>query len=71
MSITANELRQHLEEYLALAGTEDVYITQNGVVVAKLCSPNQERIAAAKSLLGVLRPDITLEEAREQRLSTI
>ena len=71
MSVTSLELSQNLEKYLALAETEDVYITRNGVIVAKLTNPNQDRINAVKSLLGVLPPDVTLEEAREERLNGI
>ena len=71
MSITSLELRQNLEKYLTLAETEDVYITRNGAVIAKLTNPNQDRINAVKSLLGVLPPDMTLDEAREERLSGI
>ena len=58
MSITATELKINLGKYLMLAETEDIYITRNGKVVAK-------------SLFGVLSNDMTLEEAREERLNTI
>ena len=71
MSVTSLELGRNLEKYLALAATEDVYITQDGVVVAKLTNPNQDRVNAVKSLLGVLPADMTPEEAREERLGRI
>lgn len=71
MSITATELKQNLGRYLLLAATEDVYITKNGKVVAKLSNPNQDRVNMAKSLFGVLPQDITLEEAKNERTSTI
>ena len=71
MSVTLLELRQKLDEYITLAETEDVYITQNGVVIAKLSNPNQDRIKAVNNLLGAIPADITLEEAREERLNRI
>lgn len=71
MSITATELKLNLGKYLLLAETEDIYITKNGKVVAKLSNPNQDRVAIAKSLFGVLPDDVTLEEAREERLDRI
>ena len=71
MSITATELKSHLGKYLLLATTEDVFITKNGRVIAKLTNPNQDRVNIAKSLFGVLPADMTLEEAQEERLSTI
>jgi len=71
MSITATELKQNLGRYLLLAATEDVYITKNGKVVAKLSNPNQDRVNMAKSLFGVIPQDITLEEAKNERIDTI
>lgn len=71
MSITATELKTNLGKYLLLAATEDIYITRNGKIVAKLSNPYQERVEVAKSLIGILPADITLEEAREERLSKI
>ena len=71
MSITATELKQNLGRYLMIATTEDVFITKNGKVVAKLSNPNQDRVNMAKSLFGVLPQDITLEEAKNERIDTI
>jgi len=71
MSITATELKQNLGRYLMIAATEDVFITKNGKVVAKLSNPNQDRVNMAKSLFGVLPQDITLEEAKNKRIDTI
>lgn len=71
MSITATELKSNLGKYLLLAATEDIFITRNGKVVAKLTNPYQDRVDLAKSLFGVLPPDLTLEEAREERLNQI
>lgn len=45
----------------------DIFITRNGKVVAKLSSPNADRVEMAQSLLGVIPADITLEEARAER----
>ncbi|MCH5324302.1 MAG: type II toxin-antitoxin system prevent-host-death family antitoxin [Eubacterium sp.] len=71
MSITATELKTNLGKYLMLAETEDVFITKNGKVIAKLTNPNVNRLEMAKSLLGIIPADITVEEAREERLSKI
>ena len=71
MSITANELKMNLGKYLLLAEKEDVFITRNGKVVAKLTNPYQDRVETAKSLFGILPADITLEEAKEERLDKI
>ena len=71
MSVTATEFKTNLGKYLALAESEDVYITKNGKVVAKLTNPNADRIEIAKSLFGSIPADFSLEEAREERLGKI
>ena len=71
MSITATELKSHLGKYLLLSATEDIYITRNGKVVSKLTNPFQERVDVAKSLFGILPGDITLEQAKEEKLGRI
>ena len=71
MSITATELKNNLSKYLLLSATEDVYITRNGKVISKLTNPFQSRVDIAKSLFGVIRSDITLEQAREEKLNKI
>lgn len=71
MSITATELKNNLSKYLLLSATEDIYITRNGKIISKLTNPFQERVDMAKSLFGVLPSDVTLEEARDERLSKV
>lgn len=71
MSITATELKSNLGKYLMLAATEDIFITKNGKVIAKLSNPYQDRVDIARSLFGVLPADLTLERSREERLDLI
>ena len=71
MSITATELKSNLSKYLLLSATEDIYITKNGKVVAKLSNPFQDRVRMVDSLVGILPPEASLEEAREERLGKI
>ena len=71
MSITATELKENLSKYLLLSATEDSYITKNGKVVSKLSNPFQDRVEIARSLFGSVPATMTLEEAREERLSRV
>ena len=71
MNITATDFKSNLGKYLSLASTEDVFISINGKLVAKLCNPYQDRVNLANSLIGVVSPNITIEKAREERLSKI
>ena len=71
MSITATELKQNLGKYLLLSAQEDIYITKNGKVVAKLTNPNQNSVDTAKSLFGILPKDADIESARNETLDNI
>lgn len=71
MSIAATELKTNLGKYLMLSATEDIFITKNGKVVAKLTNPFQDRVDIAKSLFGIIPDDMTLEETKEERRSRI
>ncbi len=71
MSITATELKENLSKYLLLSATEDIYITRNGKIVSKLSNPFRDRVEMAKSLFGSVPAAMTLEEAREERLSKV
>ena len=68
MSITATELKNNLGKYLILSATEDIFITKNGKIIAKLTNPYQDRVETAKSLFGILPKDVDLEEAMAERL---
>ena len=71
MSITATELKQNLSRYLLMAQREDVFITRNGKVIAKLTNPYQDRVDMAKSLFGIIPGDMTIEQAHKERLETV
>lgn len=71
MQITATELKTNLGKYLILAEKEDIYIARNGKVVAKLSNPYEDKVEVAKSLFGILPTDMTLEEAKKERLEKI
>lgn len=69
MEITATELKQNLGKYLELAIKEDIYVTKNGKTIVKLSNPNEDRLAMAKSLIGIIKTDMTLEQIKDERLS--
>ena len=71
MSITATELKMNLGKYLLLSATEDIFITKNGKIISKLTNPFQDRVELVESLIGILPADVSLEEAREERLNKI
>ena len=71
MSITATEFKNNMGKYLALSAKEDIYISKNGKVVAKLTNPNKNRLQMAESLIGVISANKTLQEARNEKVNGI
>ena len=71
MSITATELKNNLGKYLLLSATEDIFITRNGKIIAKLTNPFQGRVDIAKSLFGIIPDSMSLDDSKEERLSKI
>lgn len=70
MSITATELKENLSKYLLMAANEDVFITRNGKVVARLCSPYPDRVSEARNLGGILSEDLDFDSIKAERLAT-
>lgn len=54
MVIPADELKNNLEKYLPRAAKEDIFITKDGKIVAKLSSPYQNKIDIVESLFGCI-----------------
>ena len=71
MLITVAELEKDLDKYLMLSAAEDIFITKNGKIISKLTDPFQDRVGLVESLIGILPADVSLEEAREERLGKI
>ena len=70
MIITATEFKMNLGKYLELVSNEDVFITKNGKIIAKLTVPQSNKIAALRSLVGIAKgkEDVSLDEIKKERL---
>ncbi len=70
MKITATELKLNLGKYLDLVNHEDVWITRNGKMIAKLINPNVSSVEyIAGVLAGKVSEDIDRHSMREERLA--
>lgn len=67
--ISLSDLKANTGKYVTLAQKQDIFITRNGKLVAKLTTAKADKVAAAKALFGILPPDTDLVKAREDRLS--
>lgn len=71
MYISEQELAKDVSKYLKMAATEEISVTRDGKVVAKITSPHQDKVNIAKSLFGIIPCDVTVEEARDAKLGRI
>lgn len=67
MIVSASEFKTNIGRYLSLVVKEDVIITKNGKRVARLTQEREDKLAIAKSLIGMLPGTISEEEAKEEK----
>ena len=68
--VTATEFKLNLGHYLELVKSEDIWITKNGKMVAKLVNPNVSAVESISGLLkGHISEDIDRHSLREERIS--
>jgi prevent-host-death family protein len=67
MIVSSSEFKTNIGRYLSLVGKEDIIITRNGKRVARLVAEKEDKIAIAKSLIGILPGTVTKEEAKEEK----
>ncbi len=70
MIVTATEFKTNLGKYLELAALQDIFITKNGKSIARVTSPQVNKLELLDGLVGVI-PSTSMDEAaaREERLS--
>ena len=69
MIVTATELKTNIGRYLDAVAEDEVLITENGKVFAKL-SATQDKQAILDSLVGITAGNpVSLEEVKKERLS--
>ena len=68
MLITATEFKANIGKYLTLVNDEEIIITKNGKGIAKLSPLKEDKLKIVESLFGIIPNDMTLEQAREERL---
>ena len=70
MTVSATEFKTHFGKYLKMLALEDIYITKNGKIIAKLVDPH---IPAVDSISGILAGKVSdsldSHAVREDRLS--
>ena len=69
--ISISELKTNTGKYVTMANDQDIFITKNGKIVAKLGTAKVDKKATLDHLLGLFPQglDVDLEQEREERLS--
>lgn len=69
MIVTATEFKTNFGKYLELLRSEDIFITRNGKIVAKMVNPNVSAVDSISGLLAGKLPDnFDAKDLREERL---
>ncbi len=68
LQITATEFKKNLGKYLAIVNKEDIIVTRNGIPVAQVTIPKDNKSSLVNQLIGIIPDDYTIEDARRERL---
>jgi prevent-host-death family protein len=68
MILTATEFKANMGHYLDKLGEGDIVITRNGKRIAKLTDASKDKTDILRALTGILSPEATVEQAKEDRL---
>jgi len=71
MIITATEAKTNLGKYLVLSRTEDIFITKNGTIIAKLTAPAEDKDRILDELVGIVPSSTNTDKVREERRSSL
>jgi hypothetical protein len=70
MVITATQLKHNMGHYLTQAQTQDVLVTRNGKIVARISNPTLNKTEILDSLVGIAADtDMTANQAKSERLA--
>ena len=69
MIVTATEFKTNFGKYLDMLTKEDIFITRNGKIIAKVINPQVSAVDSLRGMLKNVPSDIELDSLREERLS--
>ena len=71
MYLSETQFKNNFEEYIKLASKEDIYVTRNNRIIAKVSNPFVDKVRIAESLFGIFPNDMDLETSGQKRLAGI
>lgn len=68
MTVTATEFKTNFGKYLGMLDSEDIFITKNGKMIAKVSNPNISAVDAISGILeGKVSDSFDTKSLREER----
>ena len=71
MIVSSTEVQNNFGKYLDMANDGEVIITKNGLPVARLLGANETASFLSDRLVGIVPEDVTLEDAKSERLARL
>ena len=69
MIVTATEFKTNFGKSLDMLTKEDIFITRNGKIIAKVINPQVSAVDSLRGMLKNVPSDIDMDSLREERLS--
>lgn len=67
LQISLTDFKANAGKYVSMVEDQEIFITKNGKLVAKLVPPTRDKVEIAKSLFGILPAGSDLETAKMER----
>ena len=69
LEISVSELKANAGRYVRMAEQQEIYITKNGKLAARLTSAKPDKVLAAKSLFGILPEEADFDRTKMDRFN--
>ena len=70
MIITIDDLKMNIDKYLENVVNENIYIENNGKVIAMFSNPNKNKFEILKSFEGIILSDVNEYDIKKEKLLT-
>ena len=70
MIITLDDLKMNIDKYLENVVNENIYIENNGKVIAMFSNPNKNKFEILKSLEGIIPSNVNEDDIKKEKLLT-
>lgn len=67
MVVTATEFKANFGKYFELIAKEDIFITRNGKIVAKVVNPQVSAVDTLRGMLSGISSGTDMDSLREER----